>query len=583
MSSFFRIFFASLLALVVFTIMVILLLAGLVSSSTPKVTTGQKAVLVLDLSVPFPEVKVENPLASLTGDDQYDIPGVYDVVRLIEKAATDSAVKGILVRCGTNNNGFGSSEEIRTALANFKKSRKFVYAYADIITQGGYLVANIADKIYCNPKGGLDWRGYSMNYFFLKGTLQKLEIEPQIFYAGKFKSATEPFRETQMTEANKLQSSEILRDLYGHFLVQTADARKIDTATLHGYAKRNAIQSPKDALDAGLVDGLKYEDDVREELKARLRLSPSQKLNLVPLSKYAQAVLYKKFGKEKIMVIYAQGDIVDGKGERNTIGSESYMNLIRKARTDASIKAVVFRVNSGGGSALASENIWKELTLTRQLKPVVVSFGDVAASGGYYISCNADSIFAEPNTITGSIGVFTILPNMQKFFNNKLGITFDGVKTAPDADALSVSKPLTESQKKWLQNGVDSIYASFLTRVAEGRKKTKDYIDSIGQGRIWSGSRAVELGLVDKLGGLQDAIDCAARMARITDYRLREYPEPENILDRILGTQKSGTQTREAIRKELGEDAFKTYETIRRIKAMTAAPQARLPFEFVIQ
>ncbi len=583
MSSFFRIFFASLLALVVFSILCFFLLLGIISSSTPKVTTGQNAVLVLDLSVPFPEVMVENPLGAITGDEDYDLPGVYDVVRLIEKAASDSAVKGILIRCGTNNNGFGSSEEIRSALERFKTSRKFVYAYADVISQGGYYVANVADKIYCNPKGGLDWRGYSMNYFFLKGTLQKLEIEPQIFYAGKFKSATEPFRETSMTEANRLQSSEILRDLYGHFLVQTSQSRGIDTATLHGYANLNSIQTPANAVNAGLVDGLKYEDDLREELKSKMKLSPSQKLNLVSLSKYAQAVAFKKFGKERIMVIYAQGDIIDGKGERDRIGSESYMNLIRKGRMDASIKAIVFRVNSGGGSALASENIWKELTLARQLKPVVVSFGDVAASGGYYISCNADSIFAEPNTITGSIGVFTILPNMQKFFNNKLGITFDGVKTSPDADALSVSKPLTESQRKWLQQGVDSIYSSFLARVAEGRGKTTAYIDSIGQGRIWSGAKAVELGLVDRIGGLQEAIQCAARMAKITDYRLREYPEPENIFDRILGTKKSSVNARAAIRQELGEEAFRTYETISRVKAMTAIPQARMPFELVIQ
>ena len=264
------------------------------------------------------------------------------------------------------------------------------------------------------------------------------------------------------------------------------------------------------------------------------------------------------------------------------IGSESYRSLIRKARLDKTIKAIVFRINSGGGSAMASENIWRELALARKEKPVVISFGDVAASGGYYISCNADSIFAQPNTITGSIGVFSIIPNMQKFFKNKLGVTFDGVKTAPDADALSVSKPLTESQRKWLQNDVDSIYATFTNRVADGRKKNVAYIDSIGQGRIWSGTRALQLGLIDRIGGLQQAIDCAARMAKLTDYRLREYPEPENFLDKIFGGYQQNARTA-AIEEELGTDGIKIYQSLKKVKRLIGSAQTRLPFEFVIE
>ena len=264
------------------------------------------------------------------------------------------------------------------------------------------------------------------------------------------------------------------------------------------------------------------------------------------------------------------------------IGSESYVGLVRRARMDKNIKAIVFRINSGGGSAMASENIWRELSLARKEKPVVISFGDVSASGGYYLSCNADSIFAQPNTITGSIGVFSILPNMQKFFNNKLGITFDGVKTAPDADAMSVSKPLTEIQRKWLQNEVDSIYFTFTSRVADGRNKKRIYIDSIGQGRIWSGTRALQLGLIDRIGGLQDAIDCAARMAKVTDYKLREYPEPENLLDRIFGGLQQNAKAA-AIKEELGPEGIKTYETIKKVKRMAGTVQTRLPFEFVIE
>ncbi len=583
MRSFFKMFLASILALFIFTLVGVLIfvsiLAGLGSSD--REVTGSNAVLVVDLSSSFPEIGVENPFGSLTGDDGYDVPGLFDVVRMIETAVGDSSVKGIYLKCGANGNGFGSSEEIRNALLKFKKSKKFIIAYADVITQGGYYIANVADKIYCNPKGGLDWRGYSMNYFFVKGTLQKLEIEPQIFYAGKFKSATEPLRETQMTEANRLQSTVLLNDLYGYFLQTTSRSRGIDTAQLRKLATDNAVNTPEKAVEFKLIDGLRYEDEVRTEMNQLMRMSPDSKINFVPIGKYAKAASFKKTGSEKIMVIYAQGNIIDGKGERENIGSESYMNLVRKARTDKSIKAIVFRINSGGGSAMASENIWRELSLAKKEKPVILSFGDVAASGGYYLACNADSIFAQPNTITGSIGVFSILPNMEKFLNNRLGMTFDAVKTAPDADALSVVKPLSESQKKWLQTEVDSIYSTFTNRVATGRKRPQSFIDSIGQGRVWSGSRAIELGLVDRLGGLQDAIDCAARMAKLGDnYRLREFPEPENFFNQLLGKTTPAAKLKSAIREEMGAESYKIYEQIRKVKQISFVPQTRLPFEF---
>ncbi len=584
MKSFLKIFLASLLALIVFSLIAFFMFMGIVSGlATPeKVKTGPNAVLLLDLSQQFQEIGVENPLGSIGNPDYYDVPALHDVVRMIRYARQDSAVKGIYIKCGVNLNGFGASEEIREALQEFKNGGKFVYAYADVISQSGYRVGNVAGKIYCNPKGGVDWKGYAFQLAFLKGTLQKLEIEPQIFYAGKFKSATEPFREEKMTDANRLQTTELMYELYNHFLVQTSEARKIDTATLHRYANENLIRSAYDALKYGLVDGLKYDDEVKDEIKNHLKLGKYDKINFVPMGKYAKAVDFKRSGKEKIAVIYAQGDIIDGKGERETIGSETYRNMIRKVRLDKDIKAIVLRINSGGGSSLASENIWRELTIAKADKPVVVSFGDVAASGGYYLSCNADSIFAEPNTITGSIGVFSLLPNMQKFFHNKLGITFDGVKTSPDADALSVAKPLTDMQKRYLQSDVDSIYHDFKSRVADGRKISIDYVDSIGQGRVWSGRRAVELKLVDRLGGLDRAIEAAARLAKVTDYRLREYPEPQNILNMIFGNYKQ-TARQDALRSELGEEGLKTYKTMKRVKDMVGVTQARMPFDIITE
>jgi protease-4 len=585
MKSFFKIFLASFLALVIFSVIGFFIFLGFVSHivASENVKTGSKAVLVIDLSHNYPEIGVENPFSRLSSDkNDGDVPALYDVLRMIRYAKKDSAVKGIYLKCSVNGNGMGNSQELRNALIDFKSSGKFIYAYGDVITQGGYSVANVADKIYCNPKGGVDWRGYAIQLAYVKGLLQKLEIEPQIFYAGKFKSATEPFRETSMTDANRLQLTVLLGDLYGRMLLQTAAARKLDTATLHQYANEYKIQYAADALKYGLVDGLKYDDEVKEEIGKKIGVARIDKINFLSVSKYAKTVDFKREGKDRITVIYAQGDIIDGKGDRNTIGSETYRELIRKARLDDNVKAIVLRINSGGGSAQASEDMWRELTLARKVKPVVVSFGDVAASGAYYMSCNADSIFAETNTITGSIGVFTMLPNMQKFFNEKLGITFDGVKTAPQADMLTATKPLTPAQRQYLQNGVDTTYMSFKQRVADGRKKDISYIDSIGQGRVWSGSRAIGLGLVDRLGGLDDAIDCAARMAKISDYRLKEYPEPHNILQLIFGDyEKDAAQS--AMKAELGEDGMKTYQTLKRVKQMVGVTQARLPFEFTIE
>jgi protease-4 len=501
-------------------------------------------------------------------------------VRLIQKAGKDEKIKGIYLMSGLNPNGFATAEEIRNALLEFKRSGKFVLAYSEMMNQKSYHVANVADKIYVNPKGYFDWTGFSADLLFLKGTLEKLDIEPQIFYAGKFKSATEPFRTDKMTEENKLQTSVWLGDLYSHFLSKASDARKIDTATLHQLANEAAIKNPEDAVTNKLIDGIKYDDEVKDEIKQKLALGKYDKINFISVNSYFKAGSFKRLKGERIALIYAQGNIIDG-GADQAIGSADYIKLIRKARLDKTIKAIVFRVNSGGGSALASETIWRELSLAKKEKPVVVSFGDVAASGGYYISCAADSIFASPTTITGSIGVFGIIPNMQGFFKNKLGVTFDGVKTGPYADLGAIYRPMNDNEKKFIQQSIDEIYLNFKQRVADGRKRSPEYIDSIGQGRVWSGNKAIENGLVDKFGGLQDAIECAARMAKLPDYRLREYPEVRSVFDRLFGT-KDNTLKTEMMKKELGEDQFKIYNELLRVKEITNSPQTRLPFEFSI-
>jgi protease-4 len=580
MRSFFKTFFAALLALVIFTVLLffffVAVIGGLASKDAPKVRN--QSVLVLDLGQHFAELKKENPFGIFTGDE--DVPGLYDIVRLLQRATTDKRIAGIYIIANNNSNGFAASEEIRNALVSFKKSGKFILAHGDVITQRAYSIANIADKIYVSPQGYVEWTGYSVNYAFLKGTLDKLEIEPQIFYAGKFKSATEPLRMEKMSEANQLQTSVWLNDLYGDLLMRTSETRKMDTGTLHLLANEGVIQNAKNAADHKLVDGLKYDDEVKDEIKSRLKIDKYEKIEFITVSTYLSVSDFTGTGKDKIAVIYAEGDIMDGKSKDGTIGSETYRSLVRKARLDKTIKAIVFRVNSGGGSSLASENIWRELSLAKQEKPVVVSFGDVAASGGYYISCAADSIFALPTTITGSIGVFGIIPNMEGFFKNKLGITFDGVKTGPYADAGSVTKPMNDNEKKMIQAEIDMIYSQFKQRVADGRKMDTAFVDSIAQGRVWTGMRAKEIGLIDRFGGIDEAVKCAGRMAKLTNYQLKEYPAPDNFL-KSLGKSEPMNYSNK-IKAEMGEDNYKIYLELKRVKEITGSAQARLPFQFFI-
>jgi protease IV len=586
MKNFFKIFFASFLAVGVFTVIVVLILFTWIANlATPDpVKTEPKSVLILDLSQPFREQKVEDPSAVFSGKQDDYIPGLYDVIRIIRTAKSDSSIRGIYVKCMNNTSSFAASEELRHALADFKQSKKFVIAYGDIIMQRAYYVANVADKIYCNPKGGVQWSGYAVNLAFLKGMLQKLAVEPQIFYDGKFKSATEPLREEKMTEANKLQTAVWLGDLYKRLLTSTAEVRGVDTATLHRYANEGLVQTANDAVKYNLVDGAKYDDEVKQEIKDKLGLAKDAKISFVSIPTYAAATSFRRGkGNDRIALIYGQGEIVYGKGEDGQMGSDTYRYLIRKARMDKRVKAIVFRVSSPGGSSLASEIIWRELEMAkRDGKPVVVSMGDYAASGGYYIACGADSIFAQPGTLTGSIGVFSIIPNMSGFFKEKMGITFDGVKTATYADAPTTTRPLTETEKRFMQNEVDTIYRDFKNRVADGRRRSADYIETIAQGRVWTGTRALEIGLIDKIGSIQDAIDCAARMAKLTDYRLSEYPEVMNFWDKIFAGY-SKPNTAMAIRKELGEENFRIYMELKRIRSMMGSVQARLPYEIEVQ
>ncbi len=579
MWNFFRIVLGSLLALFIFSLLCVFFLVsmigGLAAKDKPRV--AKNSVLVLDLSQHFAE-QVRRDAFNAFSSEFRDIPGLYDVVRLLNTAREDERIAGVYIIANNNPNGFAANEEIRNALQSFKSGGKFVLAHGDIISQSAYSVANVADKIYVSPQGFFEWDGYNVELAFVKGTLQKLDIEPQIFYAGKFKSATEPFRTDAMTPENKLQTLAWLNDIYNDLLLKTAEARRIDTSVLRQLANEARIRETKDAAEHGLVDALKYDDELKDEIKERLKIGKYDRIEFVTIQDYMAAVGTRKYSGEKIALIYAEGNIVDGKSE-DGIGAENYRSLLRKARLDRSVKAIVFRVNSGGGSAMASEAIWRELTLARQEKPVIVSFGDVAASGGYYIACGADSIFAQPTTITGSIGVFGIIPNMQSFFRNKLGVTFDGVKTAPYADAGAIYRPLNEKERQMVQANIEMIYAQFKQRVAEGRKKDTAAVEEIAQGRVWSGLQAKEIGLIDRFGGLGDAIKAAAAKANLTDYHVREYPEPQSIFERIFGKSDPMNYT-DKIKQELGAEQFKLYQEMKRVQEMSHSVQARLPFQY---
>ncbi len=582
MKSFFKTFFASLLALIIFSVIGLFLLAGIATglSKEEEKIVAPNSVLVIDIAEAFPEQTKSDAVTEILNKKKGKIPSLSELIALIKHAKTDSSIHGIYIKCQQNPNGYATTEEIRIALLDFKKSKKFVIAYGETITQKGYWIANVADQVYTHPQGGLEWAGFSYETMFLKGLLDKLEIQPQVFYAGKFKSATEPFRYTEMSPANKLQTSVWLNGVYNSFIEGTASQRNLNADSLKALSNEGKVQNANDALKYHLVDGLYYDDQVKKMIAKKIHLAKEQDIPFIGINEYASAVAIRGTGAGKIAVIYADGDIVMGKNEKDAIASDDYRILLQKLRNDKTIDAVVLRINSPGGSALASDIIWREIDLLKKEKPVVVSMGNYAASGGYYIACNADSIYADANTITGSIGVFSVVPNLSNFMKNKLGITFDRVKTSTYADAPSTTRALNATEQKFIQAGVDSIYYAFKSRVALGRKKNIEYIDSIAQGRVWIGADAIKVGLVDRIGDLNDAIAAAAKMAHLKGYGLKAYPENKSFLEDLLGGYEDKVKTK-AIQSEIGVDEWQALQQIKAVKQMMGQPQTRMPI-FVV-
>jgi protease-4 len=589
MKQFFKFVLATIVGIIVSTVIIVIIFAGIIggivasAGSDKAVTVDANSILHIDLKYPIPERTPNNPLANLSflGFDNDKSIGLKEILANIQKAKTDDNIKGIFLDESYMSAGQATTEEIRNALLDFKKSKKFIVAYSEIYTQRFYYLASVADKVYINPKGFIEFAGFDSKVTFFKGALDKLGIEAQVIKVGTYKSAVEPMVLTKMSDANRLQVTSYLGSLYEHFLTSISKSRGINRDSLYNYANQMVIKTPEDALRYKLVDGLKYKDELLDELKGRLGVNKKDKLNSVELSDYSKSdEAPPEVSGNRIAMIYASGDIASGEGDDNSIGSETISMALRKARTDSKVKAVVLRVNSPGGSSLASDVVWREVALTKKVKPIIVSMGDVAASGGYYIACAADSIFAQPNTVTGSIGIFAVLPNMQKLFNDKLGITFDGVKTGQFADLGDNSRPLSPSERAIMQSMINRGYDDFTKAVAGGRHKTQSYIDSIGQGRVWTGAQALKIGLVDRLGNIDDAVKSAAKMAKLKDYRLVAYPEQKSVLNKLGETFSSEIKTR-MLQSELGED-YNTYQQIKNIRTMMRVPMARMEYDVVV-
>jgi protease-4 len=588
MKEFFKFVFASmigvLLSVFVMFVLGILLVIGIVStaSNESKVTIDDNTVLHLSLNYPISERTSKNPFQNLNfgGFETENNLGLKDILAHIKEAKTDSRIKGIYVDVSAIQGGFASIEEIRNALIDFKKSGKFILAYSEVYTKGAYYLASVADKIYVNPEGMVDFKGFSTEIMFFKGALEKLDIEAQVIKVGTYKSAVEPYILDKMSKPNREQITSFLGSLYTHFLSNIAISRKIPVDSLSAIANTAAVQTATDAVKFRLVDGVKYKDEVLTELKSLCGIAQKKELRSVSISDYTpQSKELSKASADRIAVVYAVGEIVSGEGDDETMGSENISRAIRTARLDDKVKALVLRINSPGGSSLASDVIWREVELTKKVKPVIVSMGDVAASGGYYIACAADSIFAQPNTITGSIGVFAIIPNMKKFFNNKLGITFDEVKTSKFSE-ISITRPLSDDERLLLQAEVNNIYKTFTQKVANGRHKTPEFIDNIGQGRVWTGAEAIKIGLVDRLGNINDAVKSAAKKAGLKEYKLVDYPDQKDPLKELFDDSADKVRTY-FTKQELGEN-YNYYQKMQSVLKTTGI-QTRMPYEVVIK
>jgi len=583
MKEFFKFFTASCLGVFAAIALIFLFFAGFLGSAmSNKPVVPKNTVLELDFSAFIPE-KSDNVEISPLDLEAAESIGLDGIKALLKHAATDDKVKGILIKGDAVSGGQATISSIREALTKFKESEKFVYAYADFYTQSGYFLSSVADSIFLNPNGMVDVKGFATLMPFFKDAMDKAGVKANVFYAGNFKSATEPFRREDMSEPNRLQTREFLSEMVDMYKNTVAPARGMTPEDLDVIMTEYKGKTATTSLEAGLVDRITYWDEVETTLRSKLDIKPTKKIKLKSLSEYRDAVTLKQensSAKDKIAVLFAEGTISYKTDEKGSVSETKYLKALEKIKNDDNIKALVLRVNSGGGSSITSDMIWRGIENVKAAgKPVVASFGDYAASGGYYIAAGADTIVSSPNCLTGSIGVFMLFPNLSDLATNKLGITFDEVKTHPMAIGPTMVKELNEKEKQLLQEGTNDIYEIFLKRVGEGRGMTRDEVHEIAQGRVWTGKKGQEIGLVDVLGDLEDAIRIAGEMADIETYKLKSYPiiKEDPWAEIVKGLAKSGNVQSTLGISETEIAMMKEYKEIKNI-LIDRTPQARLPF-----
>ncbi len=587
MKQFFKIFFASLLAGISMIFIGFLLVAGIIASLSSKSETKleDNSVMRLNLNLIINERSIDNPFANLDlfGENQAS-GGLYEIIEAIETAKNDDRIKGIYLQSGLSMAGMATLQEIRNALIDFKSSGKFIVSYSEVYSQKGLYISSVADSLYVAPEGGIEWTGLSSSVPFYAKMLEKIGVKPQVIRASnnRFKSAVEPFLEESISDANREQLSLLLNDMWGVMTTDIGAARGINADSLKAWANDLRVTTSARAAELGLVTRTTYQDEVDAVLRELIGIDEDKKIEFASISTVRDSKKSKgKFTGDRIAIIFAQGDINSGTGDDTSIGSERIAKALRKARKDDKVKAVVFRINSPGGSTLASDVIMREVLLLKEAgKPVIASYGNLAASGGYYISCIADKIVAQPTTITGSIGVFGLFFTGEELLNDKIGIRYDRVKTSEYADMGSLDRELNEGERKYFQNMVDYFYGRFLGLVAEGRNLDSLFVDEVGQGRVWTGIQALELGLVDTLGSLQDAVEIAREMADLgDDVRITTLPEKLDPFQELL--KSFGLDEEARMKKRLGVlyPFYEKYQTLEKYQGY----QSHIGMDIIIE
>lgn len=580
---FWKSFFATILALLVFSVLSFFLLIGLIGalSSEQEVVVAENSVLRLNLDAQIMEQQVDNPFEGLPvlGTEVASV-GLIELKDAILHAKEDPKIKGIYLTVSYPMTGFATLEEIRKSLIDFKSSGKWVVTYNDAMSEGAYYLASVSDKVYLHPIGDVEWNGLAIEVSFFKRMFEKLEIKPVVFRVGDFKSAVEPFMLDKMSDANRLQLTETINSIYDYVLEQVATSRNMPKERLAEISDKMLVRNGKQAVEFGLVDSLLYEDELTDELKARLSLKESDDIEFIKLNKYRKSYSNYSASKNEVAVIVGDGEIMPGKGDENTIGGDKFAAEVRKARENSKIKAIVIRINSPGGSFQASDVMWREITLAAKVKPVIASMGDYAASGGYYMAMGCDTIVAQPHTITGSIGIFSVLFDASALMTNKLGITSEEIKTGEFGEMITVSRALTDAEKNVWQRKTEEGYEVFTGKAAEGRNMSIEELKKVASGRVWTGAQAKERGLVDVLGGLTDAITLAAEAAGVQDdYKVKFYPRKQPFFTELMSQLEENAKVN-TMKQELGiyYPLFQQWQHVQHYQGT----QARLPFELNI-